>query len=601
MTTATLPALTTSRLAVGLLQAVWLVLLRQALVHRAWPADSPALFGALLVVGVLVPPLLISGLGNLRARTLVIWIPVAALLCAALAVHGAWAYPTIADAALLISAVVPRWQAWLSLAAILLVLHSLVLAGDAERRAFGSYPSLFDASWKLAFQLTLSAGFIAVLACLLLLGAQLLDLIGLDFLDRLTEQWLFWIPVIAVAASYALHVTDVRASIVTGARTLMLSLLGWLLPVFVLVTGAFVVALPFTGLEPLWGTRSAAAILLSCAAMLVVLINAAYQDGSAERRAPAVLRVAASLGAALLLPLVALAAYALALRVGQYGWTADRIVAVAITVLLAGYALGYALALLGGRRGGRFFERSNLLCALGAVAVLLALHTPLADPARLATSDQVDRLRSGKIAPEQFDFGFLRFDAGQYGKRALAALAAPGDGPQDAAIAKLAQQAQAANTRWLLEEEAEQTRNALTPQQRAANIQVIQPPGAALPDSFLNQDWADRLPSRHHAPCLVETATCDAILTDLNGDGEPEVLLFMSPHGGPVGVFDQAAERGWTYRGNLSNTYCPGAREGLRAGKFELAPPAPLRDLSVNGQRLALQWDCEADQGRPEK
>ena len=71
---------------------------------------------------------------------------------------------------------------------------------------------------------------------------------------------------------------------------------------------------------------------------------------------------------------VAIAAFALSLRVGQYGWTPDRIEATAACVIGAGYALGYAAAalpMLGPWM--RLLERVNVVMALVVMATALAL------------------------------------------------------------------------------------------------------------------------------------------------------------------------------------------------------------------------------------
>ena len=91
------------------------------------------------------------------------------------------------------------------------------------------------------------------------LGAALFELIKVHFLTELIKKPWFAIPATVMACTSAIHVTDVRAGIVRGARTLKLTLLSWLLPLMVLITGAFLAALLFTGLEPLWSTRRATA------------------------------------------------------------------------------------------------------------------------------------------------------------------------------------------------------------------------------------------------------------------------------------------------------------------------------------------------------
>src|SRR5690348_7105618 len=201
-------------------------------------------------------------------------------------------------------------------------------------------------------------------------------------------------------------------------RALVHVLLSWLLPLMALFVAGFLASLPFTGLAPLWATRFATGLLLTTSAALVVLINAVHQDGQQEHAPPRVLRLAASLAALMLVPLMVIAAYALGLRVAQHGWTTDRIIAAASLVVAGCYALGYAWAAL---RPGRWLERieiCNVVAAFVTLAALLALFTPIADPARLSVASQVARLESGAVAPDKFDFAYLRFDGARYGKAA---------------------------------------------------------------------------------------------------------------------------------------------------------------------------------------
>src|SRR5262249_36324209 len=243
---------------------------------------------------------------------------------------------------------------------------------------------------------------------LLWIGAELFRLIRIEFLADLIKRDWFSIPATAFVFACALHMTDARAGLVEGARTLALALLSWLLPVMTLFAIAFVLALPFTGLEPLWSTRQATAILLVASAALVVLINAAYQDGRYD--SPALLRYASRAAALVLVPLVGLAAYALSLRVAQYGWTPQRVNACAGIVITGCYAIGYAAASLRRRLAG--IEATNIVTALAVLVVLLALFTPVADPAKIAVADQVRRLQDGRISVDKFDYEFLRFRSG---------------------------------------------------------------------------------------------------------------------------------------------------------------------------------------------
>src|SRR5262249_34509026 len=220
------------------------------------------------------------------------------------------------------------------------------------------------------------------------------------------------IPATPFVAACALHLTDARAGIVEGTRTLALALLSWLLPVMTLFAVAFVLALPFTGLEPLWSTRRATAILLVAGAALVVLINAVYQDG--RYNSPALLRYASRAAALVLIPLVGLAAYALSLRVTQYGWTPERVSACACVVIAACYAIGYAATALGWRPRLAGIEATNIATSLAILAVLLALLTPVADPAKIAVADQLRRQEDGKESVEAIAYAFPRLRLGPH-------------------------------------------------------------------------------------------------------------------------------------------------------------------------------------------
>ena len=129
--------------------------------------------------------------------------------------------------------------------------------------------------------------------------------------------------------------------------------------------GGFLAALPFTGMEGLWRTGSATALVLAAAGALVILINTAYQDGEPDNRPPAVLRLAVRVASVLLTPLIAIAVWGLSLRIGQYGLTPDRIIASACALLGAVYAGGYGFAALSPLwRGGDWMkplERTNVL------------------------------------------------------------------------------------------------------------------------------------------------------------------------------------------------------------------------------------------------
>jgi hypothetical protein len=363
-------------------------------------------------------------------------------------------------------------------------------------------------------------------------------------------------------------------------------LLSWLLPLFALITIGFLVALLFTGLDPLWGTRHATYLVLATAAALIVLINAAYQDGEREHPVAFVLRSAGIGAAVALTPLVAIAAYAVMLRVNQYGWTPERVIATACVVVAACYALGYALAALTSRSWLQRIETANMVTAIIVLGAILALFSPVADPARIAVADQVKRLEAGRIAVEQFDFAFLRFHGGRYGLAALDRLRQKEDGPDAARIAEKANAALAANTQF----EARASVDRPTPDQRAANITVVYPNGQSLPASFLQQDWNASPDQWRHPRCLTANVKCDALVLDLDGDGTAEILMSARPKG--VFAVYREADGKWTNLGILANSNCKGVREALLAGNFELATPE-FKEIRVADGRVYLARGCQ--------
>jgi hypothetical protein len=234
----------------------------------------------------------------------------------------------------------------------------------------------------------------------------------------------------------------------------------------------------------------------------------------------------------------------------------------------------------------RGLERTNVLAALAIVAVLLLLLSPIADPERISVANQVGRLLSGQVPVEQFDFAFLRFWSGRYGTEALERLAAHAEGPHGPEIARRAAQMLGETNPWRAPVAAQR----LTPEQRAGNIKVIAPAGAALPERFLQQEWSG-FPRQWLLPrCLIAVQRCEAVLTALGADGRPDILLF-SIGAGMAAAFKEGDAGDWEYVGSIANATCPGVLDALREGQFKTVPPR-FNELEANGQRLRVNTEC---------
>lgn len=584
------------RTLVGLLQGVILYRLYLAFAERLWPATDGLVFAPLVLAAFLVPLVFIAGIGNLKLRTLALWTAGALLLSLALGYYDLWREPFEQYSPR--PRLTPSPWIWVVLPAILFILHALVAAGDGDRKYLASYLSYFEQSWKQGVQLLLTILFVGVLWLLLWLGASLFGLIRISFFAQLLWKPWFSIPVTALATACAVHITDVRTALISGARTVKLTLLSWLLPVIAFFVVLFLLALFTTGLEPLWSTRRAGTILLSTAAALVFLINAAYHDGLPETHVPLLLRQTRFIAALTILPVVALAAYALWLRIGQYGLTPPRVFASAATIIMAFYAMGYAYAAMRARLSLKPLEVTNVVTAYAIVATAVALFSPIADPWKIAANNQVHRLATGVIPPEKFDFTFLRFDAGRYGREALAQLASKTQGPQAEAIMERAKKALAAKSRYQTTPQA--VTPPPTPAAKEANITLLAAGTKTLPKDFLEQTW-EKHPRQYQIPrCLYADTKCEAILIDADGDGTEEIVVWQVPRGFAA-VFGKEDNQ-WIFLGQLENSGCPGVRESLREGQFRYAAPR-YRELTVgeNRMRIVTQRSCAPQVKREQK
>ena len=561
-------ALGAIRAGIGLAAGVVIWVLNEAGDQKIWPATAPPLFGALIMVAVFLPFVLLGGLGALRARTLPLWAAGSAAVLATLGAHDlVRRFETLND----------PWvspQLMLFGAAGLFIAHHLVEGADAERRIIAGYPRYFEIAWKHGVQLALSAAFVGVFWLILFLGGAMFDLIGIKAVGELLQKSWFAIPATATMFAAAVHLTDVRAGLIRGIRTVALTLLAWLLPILVVLATAFLLALPFTGLDALWGTRSGAAILLSAMAVLIVLTNAAYQDGEPDGPVPPVLRWSGRLAGVLLAPMIVLAAYALWLRVGQYGLTPDRVVAGACVVAGLVYAVGYLIAAVRPGRWMRRLEITNIIAAFVSLALLLAIFSPIADPARLSVNDQMARLESGTVKAEKLDYQFLRFDSGRYGREALIALKARGGEVGKRATAALAETERRGDApdALLLD---------------AANLPVIWPAERSLPQDFFAQQWA----RDQQRVCTAAPDSCQAALVDLTRDGVEEVVIL---NGQRAWVHGRVNGK-WRFLGEAA-LWRPGREadealvEAVRKGRIGAGAPR-LDDLIINGQRYFVTPD----------
>ncbi len=535
--------------------------------HKFRTQESAVAFGVWEYTLWLIPIVALGAVGAVRRTTLIAWLAAATAITAVLGGYSAFVEKRFTED-----------MAWLPgfffVAAALYILHHLILPADAERRWRASFTRYFDEAWKDAVRLALAALFVGVLWGLLWMGAELFQLIGLDFLRRLLQER--WFDFVANTSFFALaiHITDIRVGLVQGARTLVLTLLSWLLVVPTLIAAGFLAALPFRGLKALLAANSASGTMLAVCAALIVLMNAAYQDGEQGEHPPPLLRWIARIAAVALVPLVGVAAYGVMLRIGQHGFTPSRIYACACLVVAACYAAGYAWAAVSRGPWMKRMETTNWVTAQIAVATILLLFSPVLDPARVSVGSQVARLEAGQIAPDAFDYVFLRFKSGRWGEEALRRLADRKDAGRGQQIAERAK----------IEMQALSAYDALPPA-ASERVNVFHATGRPIPPSFLTQGWpGDADPARD---CAESKAGCQVLVLDGAPGQDPQVVVIGQMTRAVYGL------RGgrWTSVGSLIGPVCPGDSASLSHGAFRVTPNAPHTEVEINGHSLTVVPD----------
>ncbi|QNQ10907.1 DUF4153 domain-containing protein [Sphingomonas alpina] len=349
----------------------------------------------------------------------------------------------------------PGWEAfggWSNASLFLSIAIAVPLfqtARDEGRWQF-PYAEVHGHAWTnvvLWFACWLFVGVVFLLAHLL---AALFDLIGLKILTELLGKDWFGAGMAGAAFGGALGVLRERDRVVRLLQRVVTAVLGVLAPILGVGLLIFLGALPFTGLGALWeATKSTTPILLGCVIGALILANAVIGNGSGEdgedEATNPILRWGAMALALAILPLAVIAAVATGARIGQYGFTPDRLWALVFVILASCYGVVYLVALVRGRFDwARFVRASNLTLAFVVSGVALFLATPILSFNAISVRDQVGRLESGRTAPDKFDWAALAFDFGDPGKAAIGRLAKS----SKTAIATRAKEAAGKENRW---------------------------------------------------------------------------------------------------------------------------------------------------------
>ena len=308
------------------------------------------------------------------------------------------------------------------------------------------YAAVHDHAWTNVVLWFACWAFVGIVFALMWLLASLFGLIEFNFLRRLLEEQWFASSLVGLSFGGALGLLREHDAVTRLLHRVVASVLAVLAPVLGGGLALFLLFLPFTGLGPLWKAWvSTTPLLLICVVGALVLANAVIGNARDQESRLAIFRIGAMLLAVVMLPLAVLAAIATGLRIGQYGFTPERLWALTFIVIATAYGLAYFVSLVRGWREWTLFVRpANLHLAIGLCLLALLLSTPLVSFNAISTRDQVARLESGKVTPEKFDWKALAFDFGKPGRDALDRLAAS----RNPALKAQAEKALKAGSRW---------------------------------------------------------------------------------------------------------------------------------------------------------
>ncbi len=148
---------------------------------------------------------------------------------------------------------------WALMAAPLLVYLSLTfLRSWLECAGFPSYSALFDNKIKLPIQIAFTELFALLLFGLFWLWAAMFDAIKIDFFVELFDEEEFLFPFFGFALGLSVMIIRGWDGFINMMKNLALLFSRLAMPVVALFSITFLIALAFTGLQPLWDTPSAA-------------------------------------------------------------------------------------------------------------------------------------------------------------------------------------------------------------------------------------------------------------------------------------------------------------------------------------------------------
>ncbi|MDJ0630149.1 MAG: DUF4153 domain-containing protein [Rhodobacter sp.] len=456
------------------------------------------------------------------------------------------------------------------------------------------YPTLFRESWNIVVRYAAAWLFTGVTWAVVFLSDALFGLVGLTIIQDLLD--IEWIPFVVTGAVLGLALGVVTELADYVSPFLILRLLRLLLPVVLVVTAVFLIALPLRGLSNLFGGLSAAATLLAMALGIATLITSALDRADEDAADAVALRASAQLSALSIPVLAALALYAIWLRVMDYGLSPDRIAAACAAAVMLGYGVLYSLAVLARRNWMARIRGANIAMALVVVGLGALWLTPALNPERLTAQNQIARFKTGKVGADALDLWFIGRELGVAGPPAIDALAALKHPEAEALAARIARLGES-NSRYRFTS-AEDGVAAPDLIQRILSRAAVWPETETVSAEAFEDIALSRLRSMNTG-CEMDTPNgrpgCVALIADFlpSAPGDELIMLWMTGSGrASIAVLTPAGHDGTRPRarflsGSQLADLTPAAIDALQEDGAEIAP-AGLLMLRLGGAEIIV-------------
>jgi hypothetical protein len=422
--------------------------------HR-WPSTDHAWLYALYAVTAYVPATL-----QLLADyvySMALWI-IAAMMAVAFFYFG-WHYGSHVDPDASTAFARECFPATVALSILWLIVLPFIQIRLATGRWGTEYSSLFASAWRNKLVLAEAALFTGLFWLLLFLWGSLFHMLKIEFFRELFEKPVFVYPVTSLAFGCAVHLVGSVERLTAVVLEQLLNVLKWLATlagaILLLFTIALISKLP--GLLFTDEKAIGAAWLLWLAAVMVLLLNAAYRDGQVVQPYPGWVAKALRCVVPFMVVVSLTALYALSIRTRIYGLTVERFWALVVAAMALLYSVGYSTSVLNGREWLGSIARVNVIGAVALMAVLAASLTPVLSPYRLSADSQYHRIQrmglaalenSAQYGWQSSSLKYLRFDAGEYGRARLESLSKADTGVDADAIRQAAVKLLAEKNQW---------------------------------------------------------------------------------------------------------------------------------------------------------